>query len=77
MGKTKYDVFVSYSHNDQKWTKDELLPRLEAHGYRVCIDYRDFAGGKFSVDEMERAVKESRKTVCVNQVIHKEPMVHV
>jgi len=38
-----YDVFISYSHKDEAWVTQTLLPRLEAAGLRVCIDYRDFA----------------------------------
>jgi TIR domain len=40
-----YDVFISYSPADQVWVRGELLPRLEAAGLRVLVDYRDFAIG--------------------------------
>jgi hypothetical protein len=38
----KYDVFISYSHKDQEWVRNILLPTLEKQGLKVCIDYRDF-----------------------------------
>ncbi len=60
-----YDVFISYSHRDKTWVCDELLPRLEDAGLKVCIDYRDFRVGAPIVKEMERAVLTSRHTLLV------------
>lgn len=60
-----YDVFISYSHHDKAWVRKQLLPGLEAAGLKVCIDYRDFRIGAPSVNEMQRAVTESRKTILV------------
>jgi DNA-binding response OmpR family regulator len=60
-----YDAFISYSHVDARWVKDTLLPRLEAVGLTVCIDFRDFIPGTPSLSEMERAVLESKKTLLV------------
>ena len=59
------DLFISYSHKDRLWVTTELLPRLENHGFSVFIDYRDFKVGAFGVEEMERAVLTSRKTIAV------------
>lgn len=60
-----YDVFISYSSRDATWVRGELLPRLERHGLRVCIDYRDFEIGVPSVEEMQRAVQRSQHTLLV------------
>lgn len=60
-----YDVFISYSSKDRPWVRQELLPRLEAHGLRACIDYRDFAVGAPILTEIERALLTSRKTLLV------------
>ena len=62
-----YDVFLSYRRRepDKTWTIKTLLPRLEAAGLRVCIDFRDFGLGAALVKEMERAVLDSRYTVAV------------
>lgn len=60
-----YDVFISYSHRDQTWVRDELLPGLEKAGLKVCIDYRTFRVGAPIVKEMERAVLTSRHTLLV------------
>jgi hypothetical protein len=60
-----YDVFISYSHHDQTWVRDELLPGLENAGLKVCTDYRDFRVGAPVVKEMERAVLSCRHTLLV------------
>jgi len=63
--KFDYDVFISYSSKDKAWVRGELLPRLEASGLRVCIDYRDFRPGAPIVKEIERAVLTSRRILLV------------
>jgi hypothetical protein len=42
-----------------------LIPRLEAQAFRVCVDYRDFRLGAAIVQEIARAVEESRYTVAI------------
>jgi hypothetical protein len=61
----KYDAFISYSHKDRDWVRNVLLPTLELHKLRVMIDFRNFEAGAPSITEMERAVKQSRKTILV------------
>jgi len=60
-----YDIFISYNHADQNWVRSELLPKLEATGLKVCIDYRDFEIGAPSLVNMEQAVEKSRHTLAV------------
>ncbi len=36
-GEFEYDVFISYSHKDEAWVTDTLLPRLEKAGLRVAV----------------------------------------
>ena len=60
-----YDVFISYSHKDEDWVVETLLPRLEGAGLRVCIDFRDFEPGKAALHNMRDAVKRSRRSVFV------------
>lgn len=60
-----YDVFVSYSHADRVWVHDWLMPRLECSDLRACIDFRDFEIGLPKLDNMERAVENSRHTLVV------------
>jgi hypothetical protein len=61
----QYDAFVSYSSIDKRWVKDMLVPRLEADGLRICIDCRDFAPGPPSIENIERAIRASRKILVV------------
>lgn len=63
----EYDVFISYRHQepDKTWVRKKLLPRLESQGLRICIDYKCFRLGRPLVNEMERAVIESRYTLAV------------
>lgn len=60
-----FDVFISYSHHDADWVRRWLLPRLEAAGLRVCIDFRDFEVGTPSIINMEQAAQRSAKTLLV------------
>jgi predicted nucleotide-binding protein len=60
----RYDVFISYSHADQTWVRDELLPRLEAAGISY-IDQLQFELGRPTLDEIERAIKESHRTLLI------------
>jgi hypothetical protein len=61
----RYDAFISYSHKDNAWVRNTLLPHLEREGLRVCIDFCDFEPGAPSLTEMERAVLQSWKTLLV------------
>lgn len=60
-----YDVFVSYSHQDEVWVWKHLLPRLEGAGLSVCIDRRDFEIGTPLLVNMERSVDRSRHTLLI------------
>lgn len=62
----RYDVFISYRHGGADTTcARELLDALEASGYRVAIDERDFPANASFLEEMERCIRESRFTVAV------------
>jgi tetratricopeptide (TPR) repeat protein len=58
-------VFISYSHKDEAWVTQTLLPRLEKAELRVCIDYRDFAPGRPALLNMQDAAEDSRYTLLV------------
>jgi len=63
----KYDVFISYRQlePDQTWVRATLLPALKQQGFRVFIDFECFRLGAAIIEEMERAVVESRYTLAV------------
>lgn len=63
--RSQYDVFVSYSHKDKDWVRGKLIPKLEAHGFSVMADFRDFKTGGLGVEEMERGVLEGRRVLLV------------
>jgi len=65
MDSMAYDVFISYSSQDRKWVRDELLKQLEARGLKACVDLRDFQRGAPTVKEIERALQTSRKTLLI------------
>lgn len=60
-----YDVFISYSHRDSAWIKDELLPGIERAGLRAYVDYRNFTPGMPSLKNMERGVLKCHNTLLV------------
>jgi hypothetical protein len=59
-----YDVFISYSHHDEEWVANTLLPRLEEARLRVGIDFR-FVAGRPVLLNMQYAALNSRHTVLV------------
>ncbi len=61
----RYDAFISYSQADAGWVWDWLLPRLKAASLRVCIDRDCFEPGAVKLNEIERAITESRRTLTV------------
>lgn len=62
----RYDVFISYRHGgeDTRFARD-LVATLESEGYRVAIDERDFPANASFLQEMERAIRQSRFTVAL------------
>lgn len=65
-GPPVYDVFISYRHGgrDAEFAR-QLLDTLEADGYRVAIDERDFPANAAFLQEMERCIRQSRFTVAI------------
>lgn len=58
-----YHAFISYSHPDADWVKEQLLPRLENNKspYRLCIHERDFMPGRWIIDNIIDNIESSRK----------------
>src|SRR4051812_26443089 len=59
-----HDVFVSYSHKDRAWVREQLVPDLTGAGLKVLADW-DFDIGQPSVANMTKAVRDSRYVVAV------------
>lgn len=68
--KFQYDAFISYSSNDEAWVIRQLVPNLEnpacgAPGLRLCLHHRDFRPGTSILENIEAAIYNSRRTICV------------
>jgi hypothetical protein len=61
----KYDVFISYKHDDIEWVQKELLPRLQEVGLKICLDDVEFLAGGAAIVSMQDAIEQSRRTVLV------------
>ena len=61
----QYDVLISHSRGDREWVDEWLLPRLEQAGLHVAVDYRDFVVGMPRIENIERMVRNSRRTIVV------------
>ncbi len=61
----RFDIFISHSRADQDWVDTQLLPRLENAGLRVAVGYRDFVPGMPLLENIERAVQDSRHTLAI------------
>lgn len=62
----RYDAFISYRHggSDGEFARN-LVEELEAAGYRLAIDERDFRAEQSFLQEMERCIRESRFTLAL------------
>ena len=63
----QYDAFVSYRHQEpDKAFAWKLARDLEAAGYSIALDARDFSPQATFLEEMERCIKQSRFTLAVS-----------
>ncbi|XP_075045913.1 uncharacterized protein LOC142106801 [Mixophyes fleayi] len=63
-----YDAYISYCSDDEDWVIKELLLHLERQGqrkYKLCFKPRDFIPGCYHIDNIQDAINQSRKTLCV------------
>uniref|UniRef100_A0AAG5DWX7 TIR domain-containing protein n=1 Tax=Anopheles atroparvus TaxID=41427 RepID=A0AAG5DWX7_ANOAO len=62
-----YDAFVSYSHKDEAFITEHLVPTLERApmNFRICWHVRDFMPGEMISSQITKAVEESRRTIIV------------
>jgi len=65
MAEYKYDVFISYKHDDIEWVQKELIPRLQEAALTICLDDEQFLAGGAAIVSMQDAVEQSRRTLLV------------
>lgn len=63
-----YDAFISFSHLDEDFVTQKLVPELEQGGdepFKLCIHLRNFVPGEYITDQIIKAIEQSRKTIIV------------
>lgn len=60
----EYDAFVSFTHEDEKFVIEELVPHLEKE-HKICVHYRDWVVGDMIPVQITRSVENSRRTIIV------------
>ncbi|XP_052746099.1 protein toll [Bicyclus anynana] len=62
-----YDAFISFSHQDEAYVIDTLVPKLESgvRPLKLCLHYRDWVIGDFIPSQISKSVETSRRTIIV------------
>nr|XP_034838897.1 protein toll-like [Maniola hyperantus] len=63
----EYDAFVSFSHKDEVYVVDTLVPNLKSgrNPLKLCLHYEDWVVGEFIPTQIARSVEKSRRTIIV------------
>ncbi|XP_050082348.1 protein toll-like [Anopheles aquasalis] len=63
----QYDAFLSYSHKDECFVTEQLLPVLERHPlrFKICWHMRDWIPGEMITSQILSSVEKSRRTIIV------------
>jgi hypothetical protein len=60
-------VFVSYSHQDSDWVRNDLVPVLEAGGADALVDYKLFKAGRTVLGQMDGTQDQAdRHVLCLS-----------
>jgi len=63
----QYDAFVSYSHLDEPFVVQQLVPHLEGgdNPFKLCIHIRDWPIGGYIPNQIVKSVESSRRTIII------------
>ena len=59
-----YDAFFSYANEDEQNILELIDMLEEKYSYKACYHRRDFEPGVASVENVQRAIMRSKRTVC-------------
>ncbi|XP_004536491.1 protein toll-like [Ceratitis capitata] len=62
-----FDAFISYSHQQQEYVNNTLLPQLEqgVPRFRICTHERNWLAGGYIPEQIIESVEQSRRTIIV------------
>ena len=61
----EFDVFVSYSNENEEYVEQNLIPNLEQRGYKIAFLRVNFPGGQPIHVSIEQCIKKSKRTLAV------------
>lgn len=60
-----FDVFISFTHDDEEYVLNELLPLIEKADYKTCVHMRDWVIGEWIPKQISVSINISRRTLVV------------
>ena len=61
----KYDAFISYAYQDERFVVKHIVSELEKYGYKLCIHIRNFMPGDSIQEQIVQSIEESRRTIII------------